>query len=93
MADLTTAFGQLGLAQGLLGQRGLGLAQQSQNLLAAQQQGFTDTTSTDSIDAAALSIDRAPLPTRSRKYGYDFETGETALTWLDRRVEEMRVKL
>lgn len=38
-------------------------------------------------------VAKKPILTGITEYGYDLETGETALAWLDRRVGEMRVAL
>ena len=73
---------------GLLGQGGLGLAQQAQ--LQQLQQGtfgaVADTTSTAISFGPNGWIDGCKLKAAKKK-------PETALDWLDRRVEEVRVKL
>ncbi|KKK63945.1 hypothetical protein LCGC14_2989160 [marine sediment metagenome] len=89
--DLTSGF------SGLLGQAGGQIGQQQ------LQQGtaFGDTTS--SSTAGTFTIDSPyglgqqlvppSILTGITEYGHDPQTKETALGWLNRRVQEMRVKL
>ncbi len=70
-----------GLAAGLFGGRGLGFAAQSSGLTIAG--GFTSSSSN------TLTIE----PGKFLMGEPEIKKPETALAWLDRRVEEMRVKL
>ena len=77
---------EISLFQGLFSQRGLGLAQQTlQDQWAAKQFGVLGASA-----ASTITIDSSG----SHAVQPQITTGpETALAWLDRRVEEMRVKL
>ena len=71
--------------QGLLGQRGLGFAQQAQF-----QQRQSSTSATLTIDSP---YGMGPGETFGGGGVKKKKAPETALAWLDRRVEEMRVRL
>ena len=87
--DLTSGF------SGLLGQAGGQIGQQQ------LQQGtaFTTSSSTagtftiDSVYSLGQQLVPPSILTGITEYGRDPQTKETAVGWLNRRVQEMRVKL